>query len=164
MTILGRPDGYLQLLQLGDPRKYLLPDGSIDVMRWEGKLGLVAIDFPAPLKLDWARDQIAQSIRVHPVSAEAWRRAFAMVYGAGLWEELNYYGGGFSVRVQRGANKKLSTHAWGLAGDFDVDRNQLGHAPGMNMAIVQIFKACGFVWGGEWMRPDGMHFQYCSGY
>lgn len=164
MSVIHQPNGSAQVLALGDPRKFLMPDGNVDHVAWEKHLGLVAIDFPEPLKLSWAHDQVARAIRVHPISAEAWRRAFAMVHGSGLWPLLHDFGGGFNVRFQRGSDSKISTHAWGLAGDFDVKRNPLGARPQMDMEIVRIFQAVGFTWGGEWMRPDGQHFQWAKGY
>jgi len=29
----------------------------------------------------------------------------------------------------------------------------------MSHELVQCFKDAGFDWGGDWTRPDGMHFQ-----
>jgi hypothetical protein len=26
--------------------------------------------------------------------------------------------------------------------------------------LVAIFRRWGFTWGGRWMRPDGMHFEF----
>lgn len=158
------PNGYAQLLALGDPREYLQPDGSIDAMRWEAHLKLVAVDFPAPLPLSYAPSKIAQSIRCHPLAAEPFRRAFALIYAEGRWNDLHDFGGGYNFRSVRGSDSKISTHAWGLAGDFDVARNPLGAEPKIDLAIVRIFESCGFVWGGGWRRPDAQHFQLCTGY
>lgn len=59
---------------------------------------------------------------------------------------------------------KLSTHAWGIGLDINVHENPLGKAPKMDARIVAIFRDHGFKWGGDWTRPDGMHFQYATGY
>lgn len=53
----------------------------------------------------------------------------------------------------------VSMHAWGLAVDFNVARNQYGARPTMNPRIVEIFERWGFRWGGRWETPDGMHFE-----
>lgn len=53
----------------------------------------------------------------------------------------------------------LSMHAWGLAVDLGVSANALGAEPKMDPRIVEVFEAHGFVWGGRWARPDGMHFE-----
>ncbi len=51
-------------------------------------------------------------------------------------------------------------HAWGLAVDFNVRGNEFGnHNPEMDPRIVEIFERWGFVWGGRWSTPDGMHFE-----
>ncbi len=158
------PNGWAQMESLGNPRDFLMPDGSIDAMRWEGHLGLVTVDFPAPLPLSFAPDKIGQAIRVHPIAVEPFRRAFGLIYSEGRWNDLRDYGGGYTPRTQRGTTSKWSTHAWGLAIDVDVRRNPLGERPVIDLAIVRIFEACGFTWGGGWRRPDGQHFQYASGY
>lgn len=157
------PNGYAQLLALGDPREFLQSDGSIDAMRWEAHLKLEAVDFPAPLPLSYAPNKIAQSIRCHPIAAEPFRRAFGLIYADGLWNSLKTFGGGYAFRAVRGSDYKLSTHAWGLAGDFDVLNNPLGAVPRIDLGIVRIFQSVGFTWGGEWRRPDGMHCQWATG-
>lgn len=53
----------------------------------------------------------------------------------------------------------LSMHAWGLAVDLGVSQNALGAEPTMDPQVVEVFEAHGFVWGGRWSRPDGMHFE-----
>jgi hypothetical protein len=47
-------------------------------------------------------------------------------YGLGGIAELrlDLYGGGFNLRDKRGGTT-MSTHAWGIAFDFDPDRNKL---------------------------------------
>ena len=53
----------------------------------------------------------------------------------------------------------LSMHAWGLAADFNVSTNGLGMKPQLDPRVVSVFDKWGFVWGGRWSRPDGMHFE-----
>jgi hypothetical protein len=56
-------------------------------------------------------------------------------------------------------DRPLSMHAWGLAIDFNTRDNWLGAQPKMDPRVVQVFKNWGFDWGGDWRRPDGMHFE-----
>lgn len=80
-------------------------------------------------------------------------------------------GGGFACRTIAGTNR-LSAHAYGIAIDIAVkpsdywrwsraDRNAppayRNRIPG---AIVEIFEAHGFIWGGKWRHFDTMHFEY----
>lgn len=70
------------------------------------------------------------------------------------------YGGCYVPRfVDRNPDLPLSMHAFGLAVDLNVATNQLGTAGDMDPRVVQIFERWGFVWGGEWSRPDPMHFE-----
>jgi hypothetical protein len=71
------------------------------------------------------------------------------------------YGGCFAARVIPGSpGDALSAHAWGAAIDINVSANQVGAPPHQDPRLVAIFKRWGFTWGGNWMRPDGMHFEF----
>jgi hypothetical protein len=78
-------------------------------------------------------------------------------------EGLNRFGGTFNPRLKRGYNS-LSTHTWGIAIDIAPERGALGEEPDIPDFIVDAFERRGFVWGGRWARPDGMHFQAARGY
>lgn len=163
------PNGFAEIVKLcGDPRDFLGGDGvmSLEEQRqWEQNLNLVLVPFPEPLQLSWGRpEQTAHSIRCHAIAADPFRSAFRTIHSEGLWPDIKTFGGGFAVRAQRGSAGKWSTHAFGLAGDFDVNNNQLGEKPRMSPAIVRIFEAAGFLWGGNWSRPDGMHLQLATGF
>jgi hypothetical protein len=70
------------------------------------------------------------------------------------------YGGCYVPRfIDRDPSMPLSMHAFGLAIDFNVSTNVLGTTGDMDARIVEIFKRWGFAWGGEWDRPDPMHFE-----
>lgn len=77
--------------------------------------------------------------------------------------------GCFAPRMKR-VNGDLSVHSWGLAVDLNPDANPLAPARGAPCvkdipdAWVAIFEEVGFTWGGRFLRPDPMHFQWCSGY
>ena len=73
------------------------------------------------------------------------------------------FDGCFNNRPQKGGTK-LSTHAWGISVDLNAATNALGTSGDMDARVVEIFKEEGFVWGGEFGRPDPMHFQYARKY
>jgi hypothetical protein len=47
-----------------------------------------------------------------------------------------------------------------LAFDINTDTNAQGKIPQMNCDVVRIFRKHGFAWGGNFLTPDGMHFEY----
>jgi hypothetical protein len=71
-------------------------------------------------------------------------------------------------RISR--SKNLSTHAWGIAIDLNVDRahywrwQRRGEPLKWNnqvpQEIVDAFEAEGFIWGGRWLHYDTMHFEF----
>ena len=89
--------------------------------------------------------------------------------------ELKTWDGCYNVRPIRGyerryqriinegyhreAAKFLSTHAWGLAIDVNAFENGLGKKPKLSKTFVKCFTDQGFVWGGNFKRLDGMHFE-----
>lgn len=165
MSLLRTPNGYVELLKVGDPRDYVGGDGHIDSLQWELHLGLVLVPFPAPLALSFgAPGQVARALRCHPIAAEPFRHAFSVLAAEGLWHELRTFGGGYCFRTKRNNASELSVHSWGLAADFNVDTNKQGTPGDMSLAVVQVFEASCFTWGGRFMTPDPMHFQFCTGY
>ncbi len=65
--------------------------------------------------------------------------------------------------------RDLSEHSYGGAVDFDPTRNAMrgidkaDGGPSMlrkHMAFVEVFKAAGWTWGGDWKMKDDMHFQF----
>jgi hypothetical protein len=91
------------------------------------------------------------------------RSALTQVQSRGLASLISPgdYGGCFAARVIPGSpGDALSAHAWGAAIDINVSRNEVGAIPHQDPRLVAIFKRWGFTWGGNWMRPDGMHFEF----
>jgi hypothetical protein len=69
---------------------------------------------------------------------------------------------GFACRAIRGTNVP-SNHSWGLAVDINSLTNpmQSTFKSDMPPAMVQMWEACGFYWGGRYRnRPDAMHYEY----
>ncbi|HEX2148550.1 MAG TPA: M15 family metallopeptidase [Actinomycetota bacterium] len=71
------------------------------------------------------------------------------------------FGGCFSPRfLNSDPNSGISHHSWGIAIDFNVSQNPYGVEPKMDMRLVELLESRGFTWGGRWVEPDGMHFEY----
>ncbi len=69
-------------------------------------------------------------------------------------------GGCWNPSVVPFSGGSISRHAWGIAVDINVDANDLGTLPRQDPRLVAIMRKHGFAWGGDWLRPDGMHFEY----
>jgi D-alanyl-D-alanine carboxypeptidase len=59
----------------------------------------------------------------------------------------------------------LSRHSWGMALDTNTRGSCQGCIPDFSRTtagctVVQIFRKYGFAWGGNFLTPDGMHFEY----
>jgi hypothetical protein len=71
------------------------------------------------------------------------------------------FGGCYNPRLI-GPGLGLSRHTWGIALDVNVAANPLG-APGrQDPRLVEIMRRWGLAWGGDWLRPDPMHFEYLT--
>ena len=58
----------------------------------------------------------------------------------------------------RGSDSK-SMHSWGIALDINALTNVLGTEGDMPTAVVERWEEEGGEWGGDWGRPDPMHFE-----
>jgi hypothetical protein len=96
--------------------------------------------------------------------------AMAEVIASGLENTINYDdanrdGGCFYSRFNRltpdSAVGFLSRHSWGMAIDTNTSGSCQGCAPpDMSCDTVRIFRKHGFAWGGNFLTPDGMHFEW----
>jgi D-alanyl-D-alanine carboxypeptidase len=83
------------------------------------------------------------------------------VAAAGLGDEIHVYSGCYAARtVARSPTAPPSQHAYGAAIDINAPENPYGGTPTMDPRIVRIFQRWGFLWGGRYLTPDGMHFEY----
>ena len=57
-------------------------------------------------------------------------------------------------------NSSISHHAWGVAFDLNLAGNEFGATPHQPKALVRTMEKWGFVWGGDWITPDGNHFEW----
>lgn len=150
----------------GNPRGH---DGGPNPA-WESA-NLVRISTPWALVTAWDGAPV-KTIRVHRLCADSLQRVFAEIWQRAQaissdpqsvierWG-MHLFAGAYQFRATRGSSR-LSTHSWGCAVDFDSARNGLGN-PRPHFAlcheVLGAFAREGWVWGGEWSRQDGMHWQ-----
>ena len=88
-------------------------------------------------------------------------RALREVEREGLSSLLQTYNGCWNARtVARSPTAPPSFHAYGAAIDINAAANAYGAMPTMDERVVAIFERYGFKWGGDFLVPDGMHFEY----
>lgn len=79
-----------------------------------------------------------------------------------LYDRINT-SGSLCVRRIRGTQDALSTHAFGLAVDLNIDGHLDNFADGKTQLgltiLADFFKQAGWVWGAGFGREDSMHFE-----
>ena len=128
------------------------------------------LDTYLPAGRELLNDVIPIVARCHNAVKRAIRAALAEVAAAGLAatlsvEDANSYGGCHVARFNRltpdSALGQLSRHSWAMAIDINTQGSCQGCAPpDMDCRAVQIFRKHGFAWGGNFLVPDGMHFEW----
>lgn len=154
----------------------VLPDGYAEIMRVYGdplSAGFIhdqiaAFELPFPLKASWNTAVVYRWMNMHryvgDVVVDALREM--MEYRGLEYLQENAYdvtGGCFNIRKKTGGDR-LSTHSWGIAIDMVPQLGLFGKKSYVPDFIVAAFERRGFVWGGRWKLPDGMHFQACKNY
>jgi hypothetical protein len=84
--------------------------------------------------------------------------AFKNLISTGCVHELKTWDGCFNIRKKK-AGATPSLHSWGLAVDVNAAWNGFDRPPVLSAKFVKCFTDAGFEWGGNWRRPDGMHFE-----
>jgi hypothetical protein len=89
------------------------------------------------------------------------RAALRTIEDRGLTHLISNYGGCFGPRfIGLDPDGRISHHAWGVAFDINVRDNAFGAEPNLDPKIVAAIEQWGFTWGGRWIIPDGMHFEW----
>lgn len=71
------------------------------------------------------------------------------------------FGGCYSPRfINRDPAGRISHHSWGIAVDVNVTENAYGTKADQDLRLVRVMESAGFTWGGRWVVPDGMHFEW----
>jgi hypothetical protein len=155
---LTTPNGRNEVIAtFGDISRFIRSDGTLSP-KWEQN-NIRRVNLPRPLLLAGTQTNVTR-VTCHKLLVDTFKATLNEIDGAGKWDALISYGGGFNFRPIRGGSS-VSLHAWGIAWDFDPDNNGLGTKGTIDREIVSIFEANGFFWGGNFKsRKDPMHFQF----
>lgn len=116
--------------------------------------GMVLWDVPSKLEIG----VIPKKIYCNRDMVEPLTKVFEELILTGLVEELRTWDGCFNIRKKRGTTS-TSLHSWGIAVDVNAAWNPFGGKSNLSHDFVNVWKKHGFDWGGDWSRPDPMHFQ-----
>jgi hypothetical protein len=135
-----------------------------------GEFAAVQQADPAYLTIDpsWVERNIVTTtvpllgtVKCHRLLIPMVRGALREVIRAGLAPEIKVYSGCWVARtVARTSTAPPSTHAYGAAIDINAPYSPYGAPPNMNADVVRIFEEWGFNWGGDFLIPDGHHFEF----
>jgi hypothetical protein len=125
---------------------------------------------PGYLKIDpaWERAHIATehvpilgNVTCNVALFPQLRGALRELARRGLQDTITSYSGCYARRYNnRDPHQAISHHTWGIAVDINVPQNAFGAPPHQDPRLVRIFERWGFIWGGTFVVPDGMHFEY----
>jgi hypothetical protein len=125
---------------------------------------------PGYLKIDpaWERSSIATEhvpilgdVTCNAALFPQLRGALRELVRRGLEDTITSYAGCYARRfANRDPNQAISHHTWGIAFDVNVPQNPFGGPPDQDPRLVRVFERWGFIWGGRFIVPDGMHFEY----
>lgn len=108
---------------------------------------------------------ILGAIKCHETVVEMLRGAMTELVDEGLGHLVDP--AGFAgcwnpryIRATTGRPAGISRHAWGAALDLNAAANPVGSAGTQDPRLVAIMADWGFTWGGDWLVPDPMHFEY----
>jgi hypothetical protein len=125
---------------------------------------------PGYLDVDpaWVREQIVTTtvpvlgrVTCNRALIPQLRGAMRELADEGLAHLIRSYNGCYVPRfVNRVPTAAISHHTWGVAFDCNAEWNAFGTRRAQDARLVEILREWGFTWGGDWVVPDGNHFEY----
>lgn len=150
--------------------KIELGSDGMPTERWQSSF-LTQVTPPYPMLFSGTNGpQLITKITCHKDVAQSLNRILSDIftlYGGSVDKvreaRMNMFDGCYNFRRMT-AGSRLSVHSWGAAVDLDASHNPWGKPwkEGCGMMpkeVIQIFQQYGWKWGGEFKRPDAMHFQ-----
>jgi hypothetical protein len=165
-TAQVRAPGQTRYLRMGDA---VLPP-SIIKARFGEWSGYPDPADPGAIQIDprWVEKKIVTTtvpvlgeVTCHRKLIPQLRGAMEELESAGLASTIHSFAGCFAARNVLGSpSASISHHSWGIAIDVNADTNPFARPPSQDPALVALMESWGFTWGGDWIVPDGMHFEY----
>ena len=118
---------------------------------------------PAFETIEEERRYLLGHVRCNRAILPQLRGALSELQRGGLSQliDLSEYGGCYVPKfLLNDPTAGVSHHTWGIAIDLNVGQNPFGHTPHQDPRLLQIFEKWGFIWGGRFLVPDGMHFEF----
>jgi D-alanyl-D-alanine carboxypeptidase len=126
------------------------PRGSIDVDPAWRRTHLVTTRVP-----------VLGRVTCHRAIVPQLQSAMRELRSAGLSRLIETFHGCFVPRfISRDPTALLSHHSWGIAFDTNLVGNYYGDPPHQDPRLVATLERWGFLWGGDFVVPDGNHFEY----
>jgi hypothetical protein len=128
-----------------------LPDGTLEIDPSWRRRNVETVTVP-----------VLGEVTCHRALVPQLRAALRQAVAEGLAYTLDGgYGGCYFARfIDYDPRGWLSRHAWGVAIDLNVSENLHGTKPDQDDRLVRLLESYGFSWGGGWIVPDGMHFEF----
>ncbi len=139
----------------------------IESKEWRRE-NLGSVTLPHSLRYSW-KDERLFSFACHKKVCKPVQDAILEIGSHGGWEwlvlqEFDRWGGCYNPRSKRSTPLQPSAHFFGIAIDLNPHIDPQGEPPKMPWFIVDAFVKRGFIWGGDFKRKDGQHFQALENY
>lgn len=129
-----------------------LPDGTIVVERSWARRNIVTATVP-----------LLPPVTCHRALLPQLRGALRELIARGLGHTVDgaQFAGCYTPRfIDRDPDGRLSHHSWGIAVDLNAGENTFGGDSRQDDELVEVMTSWGFTWGGGWLVPDPMHFEW----
>jgi hypothetical protein len=129
-----------------------LPDGTIAVERPWVRRNIVTATVP-----------LLPPVTCHRALLPQLRGALRELIARGLGHTVDgaQFAGCYTPRfIDRDPDGRLSHHSWGIAVDLNAKENTFGRDSRQDDELVEVMTSWGFTWGGGWLVPDPMHFEW----
>jgi hypothetical protein len=125
---------------------------------------------PGYLELDpaWISEHLVTTsvpllgpVNCHRAIVPQLRGAMRDLRDSGLGSSIRSFHGCFVPKfITRDPTALISHHTWGIAFDVNLEGNYYGQEPHQDRQLVETLERWGFLWGGDFVVPDGNHFEY----